>query len=339
VTWAGSSCITGIFIDPFQANADVSQSITFTARVENAEDPTVEWYTEGPLPGDFTPNGNQATVVTPSDPWSPAIVLKARSMANTGLRENVVNTDPREGVAPINYGNALVVVIPNGQCVKPGETQEFSATVIGIEDQSVTWSTDPPATGFFSGNVFNAPNNNAGTVVIIATSVVNPNAQGFAVVHVGGCECWWTANIWGDRSFTWTGTNAVFGSQLPGYISFMFETKVEGPGIHYPVVTASITAPSDAIGTFQAIGAIQANDADFWSPGDPDSNALPEMTILSNDGVTIEGTLTGPVLACTHIKQERRPRVAALAFFGFSLRVTRRYVLPYYLITFSATIE
>ena len=284
-----------VFVDPFQANADVSQALTFRVRVENAEDETVEWYPEGTVPADFAPSGGQVEVITPPDPWGPPIIVKARSMANTGLRENQVNTDPREGSAPINYGGAEIILDPLDACLKPGESETFFATVIGIEDQSVTWSTDPPGTGSFSGSTYTAPGTNAGTVVIIATSTVNENVMGYAPVRVGGCECWWTANITGDRSFYWTGTNSVYGTEVPGFVSFVFESWVDGPGIHYPVVNAVIQADGSAIGTFPATGTIEANATDIWFPGDPDDgSAQPQVTITSNDGETITGRVSGP---------------------------------------------
>lgn len=286
-----------LFIDPFRAAADINESVGFTVRVENAEDETVEWYTEGTVPADFVPSGDQATVVTPSTPWSSPILLKARSLSNTGLRENMTNTDPREDTAPITHGEATVLVGPLGVCLKPGETQPYDATVLSSEDQSVTWSTEPPGTGSFQGDVYEAPNTKVGPVTIIATSVADPEAQGFAQVTVGGCECWWTAIITGDRVFFWTGTMAEWASPGAGLSGFVFRKQVEGAGIHLPGVSASIltTLGEGITGTWDsAIGLIESDEVNSWTSGDPESQELPQLTITFNDGETIEGTINGP---------------------------------------------
>jgi len=283
-----------VTVDPFQAIVDVNTPVMFTAVVANAEDETVEWYTEGPLPSDLQPNGNSVTVVTPLAPWSPPITLKARSMSNTGLRENVVNSDPREGEATIANGDQLIVVTPIGECLMPGESLTFTATIVGTEDSLVTWSTEPTNTGTFDGDVYTAPNNEAGTVVIIATSDANPSAKGYSSVRVAACECWWTALINGDALYNWTGSNAAFGVSPPGITSVVFESQVSGSGTNYPLITGLAFAGAGATGAYQFTGTIEVDGTDSWIAGDPDGKEMAELFISSNDGVTMEGTLTGP---------------------------------------------
>jgi len=281
-------------VSPDFVDAETQEILTFTATVNNAKDTKVDWVIPGALEEiDRQDDGRLLVVRCPDDPWSPALLLKAFSTSKGGIRGKP-SAPERNAVATISNGSALVLVGPLGECLKPGEDLAFTASVLGVEDQSVTWSTDPPNTGRFKGNTYIAPNFKAGTVVIIATSLADPNAEGYAAVTVAGCECWWTANINGDRQFYWAGTNAVFGSAVPGLIGYTFETQVEGPGVHYPVITAGVFAGPGATGTYQMNGTLEANGIDFWTPGDPDTQELPEMTITSNDGETIEGTASGP---------------------------------------------
>ncbi|MBD3401695.1 hypothetical protein GF420_02275, partial [candidate division GN15 bacterium] len=93
-----------LFLDPFQATADTSDEVDFHVRVENALDTRVEFDMIGG--GSVDDNDPNATVHTPADPWDPPIRLRARSLANTGLRQGMQESDPREDEAEIRYDGA-----------------------------------------------------------------------------------------------------------------------------------------------------------------------------------------------------------------------------------------
>ena len=79
----------------------------------------------------------------------------------------------------------IVTVTPSTVTLEPTATQQFSATVAGVPDQSVTWSATAgtiAATGLFTAPATAA----TVTVTVRATSVADPRAFGEAIVTVDG---------------------------------------------------------------------------------------------------------------------------------------------------------
>jgi hypothetical protein len=287
-----------VFIDPFEAQVETDTQVDFTARVENALNTDVSWRWEQTQPKSFNTTESGATLVTPDEPWSPAIQVWARSLANTGLRAGKTSSDPREDMAPVTHSNATVLVEPPSVCLQPNEEQPFQATVIGAEDQSVTWSTEPPNTGSFEDSVYTAPPSEVGDVLIIATSVANSEAEGYAHVVVAGCTCYWTASVTGHIVDYWSGPDAHWWVEdvLPSGFHFDQIVDTGDPGSDYPLITgsANMAIGPNETGTWEFGGVVQPTPDIFYAAGDPDSDDMPEITLFTNDGTTVEGMISGP---------------------------------------------
>lgn len=294
-----------VFIDPFQATATTDETMNFTVRVENAENEEVEWYPGegGSLPQDFQPDGSSLTIVTPSEEWESPILVKARSLADTGLREGKVNSDPREDEAPVAYEDGGVTVSPAFVCLTPDEPQTFSAVVTELENQEVTWTWE--GVGSMTGATYTAPSTAGGEAVIIATSVENTDLKGFAQVVVAGCRCAFGATLSGDVSDSWTGDYAVWSSVQGGGTSFQFFPSSSNPT---PILTGSVGTDITAgmTGTFDLLS-VQYFDgtAEGSFVGPVDGESPPQLQIFENDGVTIEGAITGTLGAGT-VTEPRR---------------------------------
>lgn len=287
-----------VFIDPYQATAGTDETIDFTARVENAENTDVEWYLSGPLPANFVPNGNAASVTTPSDPWDPAIVIHARSLSNTGLRENRVNSEPREDSTAIDYEPDELVVSPAFVCLKPNESQPFTVTVPGATSQAVTWSIDPPGAGSFSGNTYTAPGSYMDAIIVTATSVEKPELSGQAFVRVAGCMCAWNASVSGASGGTWGGDFAVWSDPGPGGGGSSITMTPNDTGDDYPTITGFTLERMTAgvTGTFDFNSSASPASGVMYNGGvntDLGVDSPPQLTVLSNDGTTMEGTIQG----------------------------------------------
>jgi len=288
-----------VFIDPFQATANTDETVNFSVRVENAENEEVEWYPGegGSLPQDFRPDGSTLAVTTPSEEWDPPILVKARSLADTGLREGKVNSDPREDEAPIAYEDGGVTVSPAFVCLTPDEPQTFAAVVTGLENQEVRWSWE--GVGSMSGATYTAPSTAGGEAVIIATSVENTDLKGYAQVVVAGCRCAFGATVSGDVSNAWSGDFAVWSSGQGGGTSLQF---TPGGTSSVPILTGSLgTDISGGVtGSFDMMN-VQYFDGtaegSFIAP--VEGEQPPRLVIVENDGVTIEGTLSGVLGAGT----------------------------------------
>ncbi|UCF39077.1 MAG: dockerin type I repeat-containing protein [Acidobacteriota bacterium] len=133
-------------------------------------------------------------------------ILTAVHTGTTGARR--FSTEPRLAQATIR--NVSVVVTPETICLAPGSRQTFTARMVGIEDQKVSWSwaASGGAIGKDDG-VLKAPDSD-GVVVVTATSLVDQNLTGTAVVKVGGCECWWAGWVGGNLFSSQSGDTGLF---------------------------------------------------------------------------------------------------------------------------------
>src|SRR5690606_12620749 len=89
---------------------------------------------------------------------------------------------------------------------RSGESQTFTATVLGLENKAVTWSATGPGNApasISSTGVFTAPTQ-LGEYLVIATSVEDPSLTGVANVTVGGA-CSWSLTIGGGLGETGSG--------------------------------------------------------------------------------------------------------------------------------------
>jgi len=271
-------------LEPGTKKVEPGETIDFTATVTNAKDITVIWTTTG---GSIVATGlNTATLTTPGTAWDPAIQVKARSSANTGARKGKVTSDPREDTAIISVKNVTVVVSPGDVCVKPGKDQPFSATVTGADNQAVTWSTQPPSPGggTFNGSTYTAP----GTfqdVTIIATSVEDATAIGYADVEVSNCSCQWEATFVGLHTGVYSGEYAVR-IEPQGFTFTPTESDLT------PTISV-ITGPIPGVGSYE-VGVSFISESDgIWSQMDPKIPA-PQLHVTSfKAGEKIEGFITG----------------------------------------------
>jgi len=297
-----------VFIDPFQATANTDETVNFSVRVENAENEEVEWYPGegGALPQDFQSEGSALVVTTPSEEWDPPILVKARSLADTGLREGKVNSDPREDEAPVAYAGGGVTVSPAFVCLTPDEPQVFSAVVTGRDNQEVTWSWE--GVGSMTGATYTAPSTAGGEALIIATSVENTDLKGYAQVVVSGCRCAFGATVSGDVSNAWTGRFAAWSGGQGSATTLQFYPSSTNT---LPIVTASVGVEitPGTTGTFDLLN-VQYFDgtAEGSFIGPVEGESPPQIMILENDGVTIEGSLTAVIGAGT----VGEPRTATL---------------------------
>ena len=284
-----------VVVTPDRAQAETSEILTFEATVQNADDGRVRWIVPSPF-AIVEEQENLIVLQAPDMEWDPAI-LKARSLSNWGLREGKVDSDPRDGVATIEYKDGDVIVSPSFACVAPGENQSFDATVTGLENQSVTWSLEGP--GSMNGNQYTAPSTAGGEATVIATSVENTSLTGSAKVVVGDCLCAWTAAVSGDLSAAWAGDWAVWiqGQGGPSGVQFFPSASQSIPSI---VGTLDRSIEPGATGTYDFLS-LQVFDGTLEGTfiGPFEDNPPPQLIILSNDGVTIEGSITGVLGAGT----------------------------------------
>ncbi len=201
-----------------------------------------------------------------------------------------------ERAATVRILSVHVIVDPPSAILAEGESQQFQAIVLGTDNDEVTWSAFDPngaPAAIGANGLFTAPAEQ-GSYLVVATSVADPTAEGYANVTVVG-ECSWTLTIDGIYGGSWSG--AIATHVYPGQF-------VPGPFI----MTFVQSDESDLLGIFQAEGPGQGTASGSWSgsmgfsPGvgtqwtavesdDPPSSAT--LTVTSNDGRAVTGTVTG----------------------------------------------
>ncbi|MEZ5065414.1 MAG: hypothetical protein R3B81_11825 [bacterium] len=200
-----------VHIDPFQARVGTDELVNFTVRVENAENTDVEWSSTG---ADFVWNAKGASLTTPSSPWTTPIEVRARSVANTGLREDGLPI--REGLALVEYQDSLVVVnvTPRYDCISNDSTLVLTAEVIGVDDASVTWSIAEgwgtvQSTGPLTAR-YTPPSSGTTDDIVRATVVDHEEAIGDAHVRVSACTCFFDIMITGGINWLESGGDIAY---------------------------------------------------------------------------------------------------------------------------------
>lgn len=283
-----------VFINPFQADADTNEIINFSTRVEHAENTDVKWNISGP--GKFIDKGPSSAIVqAPDTPWDEPFYVIARSIANTGLREGKVDSDPREDSAEVRYEGNQVLVSPAEECLDPGEQKDFEVSIIGGQVDSVRWETDPPNTGSFEGNTYTAPNSPVGQVTLIAT--VNGKDKGYATVLVGTCACNWSATLSGAVNTFLEGTGAWLDATGAG-LTFSYTPNGEVFVMCFPYVTGTGIYDSVAVNlTYQGQTYISSEQDEHTPPSLEVTEYVPEDYIKG----TLSGDLIVPLSPGQHI--------------------------------------
>jgi hypothetical protein len=173
------------------------------------------------------------------------------------------------GPGPLPPPNVVVLVNPPGVTLFPGGTQQFTATVTGISDQSVTWSLQPgtpgvPIAGTISAiGLYRAPATLAQTSydTVVATSVSYPSSSNEASVTIalptivilvspqgttvnpGGTQQF-TATVQGitDQSVTWSLVTGTPGQPVVGSINAT-------SGLYTAPATVAITSYDTVLAT------------------------------------------------------------------------------------------
>jgi hypothetical protein len=237
-----------VVVSPNQVQAETSEIMTFDAEVLNADDTDVRWI----VPDGFTKIeevGTSVVVQAPTDPWNPSVILKARSLANTGLREGKVDSDPREGLATISHSDSVQIQIsPGYKCVPNGTKFTFEPIVAGTDDYTVKWKM---VSGWGSINEntgeYTAPPSGTTDDVISAEVVGYPDAIDYANIRVGACTCNYSIDIVGAGSLDVEGGDIAYqySDFGEGFRVYTFFIMIDDPSIPENVGVGMSLSPTE----------------------------------------------------------------------------------------------
>jgi Immunoglobulin I-set domain len=183
--------------------APVLTSVTPNAVLAQSPDTTIFLSGANFVPDSTASFNGQQLATTFQDPNDISAVIPASALTTGGTFPVTVNSPDNPGgtSSPFLFQVGAVTVSPHSATVKVGNTQSFTATVVGLSSTKVSWSVN----GILGGNstsgtidatgLYTAPATapSPGVVTIAATSQVNSAASDFATVTV--CSC--VAKIYG----------------------------------------------------------------------------------------------------------------------------------------------
>lgn len=151
-----------------------------------------------PLNGTQQYSANVANTSNSAVTWAVVEGAAGGSISQAGLYTaplNSAGTFHIQGIsqADISKTSSVPVVVhlsisasPPSPAVTLGQNQQFSATVVGVADSSVTWSIPEGAGGgaITAGGLYTAPRNASGVFHVVATSHSDPTQSATSTVTV-----------------------------------------------------------------------------------------------------------------------------------------------------------
>ncbi len=284
-------------LDPFQATADVEESITFFVNSLGAQDASVDWSVEWP-PGNagyLIDGGDQAAVGTPSDPWQTPFAVKIKSTSNTGLREGMVDSDPREDTALVSWaGGPTIMITPAAQCIENNQDVTLTAVVEGLPEPTIIWTKEEGFATFVpSGETCVVTGIPMGTdnTRMKATVEELPELFAYADIRTSACNCNFTVAVGG-----WNTTGFDIAHQ---YGFGAIQWYIENPDPDSDVLLGMSLFADPPLepgpggeGDFR-ISAVYFDGFDTWRIDQADTAAAATMTILEHTTSAITGSVSG----------------------------------------------
>jgi hypothetical protein len=113
-------------------------------------------------------------------------VLRGQTISSTPTKEYIYANGKLIAVESIAQANLVVMVAPANISLGPSVSRQFSATVTGTTNQTVTWSIAPPSLGTINPNtgLYTAPQSilSQQSVMVKATSAVDNSAFGTSLI-------------------------------------------------------------------------------------------------------------------------------------------------------------
>ncbi len=165
------------------SNVSGGQTVTLTAQVTGNSNTSVTF--------SFSPGVSGATVGTPTVSGAittitykaPSVVTSQQTVTATAI--SVADTTQAASVQfTLTPPAVTVVVSPSTATLNAGQTQQFTAQVLGVSQTGVTWSISPQTGSIDSAGLYTAPSTvtTSQSVTVTATSTFNSTVSGRATV-------------------------------------------------------------------------------------------------------------------------------------------------------------
>ena len=269
---SGQSGVT-VSVSPSSVTLGAGQAQQFTATVTGSSNTSVIWSLSSAV-GTVTSSGLYTAPSSISG--TQTITLTATSAAQTSAT----------GTASITLAPVSVTVSPNSTSLSAGQTQQFTSTVTGSSNTSVTWTLSPAVGTVTSGGLYTAPSSisTSQTVTLTATSAAQTSATGTAAISLvpavtsaapsqGGSVARGATTVSDSNVIKNTSYGPLSGSGGPFTIAFWFQSGNVNSGPSY-------IAEGNGSGQWAIIYGYTAKQIQFYNGG----------AVMANTGITIADT-------------------------------------------------
>ncbi len=281
-TKSGTATVTlnptvSVTVSPPSAVLNAGQTQQFSATVSGTSNSSVTW-SLSPTVGTISASG---LYTAPSFIASPkTITVTATSAA-----------DPtKSGTATVTLNPTVsVTVSPPSAVLNAGQTQQFSATVSGTSNSSVTWSLSPSVGTISASGLYTAPSFIASpqTITVTATSVADPTKSGTATVTLNPTV---SVSVNPPSVVLTAGQTQQFSATVSG-TSNTAVTWSLSPNVGTISTSGLYTAPS-AIASQQIVTVTATSVADSTKSAAASVTLVPVSVTVSPSNVTMEAGQT-----------------------------------------------
>lgn len=295
-----------VTVQPIEIDIQASETsvrpgaiVELQVTVSNALDTGLEWILSAGASWDAEPTeiGEgvwSAAIRTPASSEHFPVQATFTSTASGGAR-NTPGAPARS--AAVRISAVYVMVDPPSAILAEGESQQFEAIVMGADNTDVTWTAfDPdgaPAAIGPNGR-FTAPAR-TGSYLVVATSVEDPTAKGYANVTVAG-QCYWTMTIEGLYGGSWSGAIAthIYAGEIFAQSAYTMTFTDDEESDLLGVIQALGPEAEEGVGSWTALLGFSPYIGLQWSAGDTqDPPSSVSFNVSSNDGDAVVGSATG----------------------------------------------
>ena len=272
-----------VSVTPAGAPLTGGQTQQFTATVTGDANTSVTW-SISPNVGSISAAGLYT---------APATIAAAQSVVVTATS---VADNSKSASATVNLVPVAVSVTPGTASLFALQTQQFSRTVTGTNNTSVTWSINPSAGSISAAGLYTAPSSIASTqtVTVTATSVADNTKFATATVTLNPPALPVISQQPQNVTVN-AGQTATFSVTSVGGVSYQWQSKSSGAASFSPIAGAtgtSYTTPA----TVLADSGTQFRCVVGNSEGSATSNAA-TLTVTNPPPVTSRTTFSRPASA------------------------------------------
>ncbi len=174
-----------VSISPTGLTLQANEQYQFTASASGGTNSAVTWIITDEVDGGIiTPTSSTAATYQAPSTDGHTVHIRATSVEDTTKYAVAIVTISGVGEPPSGNNGVEVVVSPKEVFLPSGVQAQFTATVVGHSNTSVTWSIDEPNAGMIEQDgTYTAPSGSC-VATIRATSQADPTKSDTAIVVV-----------------------------------------------------------------------------------------------------------------------------------------------------------